>query len=110
MFKRIAIVAAVSAVLVNPWPLFADDAVDLEEMQKALNEQVMTKPFSVEEEAKINQYIEESTKNNRVPQEYTGTYWRPGYTCRDLRPFSYSEYRACRYYYHYYGRYYLVIP
>jgi len=38
--------------------------------------------------------------------EYQGTYWRPGYTCRDLLRHNWTQYRNCRYYYRYYGRYY----
>lgn len=75
-------------------------------MQQQLNDQVMSKPFSVVDEAKVKAYIEDAQKRKIVPQPYTGTYWRPGYTCYDLRPYSYQEYLSCRYYYSYYGHYY----
>ena len=76
------------------------------ELQEQLNQEVLSKPFSVEEQAKLEAYLQDALKRKIVPGEYTGTHWRRGYTCRDLRPYSYYEYRDCMYYYRYYGRYY----
>jgi hypothetical protein len=79
---------------------------DMQQMQKQLNNEVLSKPFSVANEAQVKAYIEGAQKRGEVPQPYTGKHWRPGYTCIDLRPYSYQEYLACRYYYTYYGHYY----
>jgi hypothetical protein len=79
---------------------------EMKKMQEHLNDQVLSKPFSVADEAKVKAYIEDAKKRGEVPQPYTGKYWKPGYTCYDLRPYSYREYLSCRYYYSYYGHYY----
>jgi hypothetical protein len=79
---------------------------DMKKMQEQLNNQVLSKPFSVADEAQVKSYIEDAQRRGEVPQPYTGKYWRPGYTCVDLRPYSYREYLACRYYHSYHGRYY----
>jgi hypothetical protein len=79
---------------------------EMKQMQKQLNNQVISKPFSVADEAQVKAYIESAQKRGEVPQPYTGKYWRPGYTCVDLRPYSYQEYLSCRHYYFYYGHYY----
>ena len=75
-------------------------------MQKQLNAEVMNKEFLAEEPEKVDAYIKDAMKKNLKPQEYTGKHWREGYTCRDLLRYSWEEYRNCRYYHHYYGRYY----
>jgi hypothetical protein len=79
---------------------------DMKKMQEQLNDQVLSKPFGVADEAQVKAYIEGAQWRGEVPQAYKGKNWRPGYTCVDLRPYSYQEYLACRYYYSYYGRYY----
>jgi hypothetical protein len=79
---------------------------DMQQMQKQLNNEVMSKPFSVADEAQVKAYIEGAQKRGEVPQPYHGEHWRPGYTCIDLRPYSSREYLSCRYYYYYYGHYY----
>jgi hypothetical protein len=71
---------------------------EMKKMQEHLNNQVLSQPFSVADEAQVKAYIEDAP--------YTGKHWRPGYTCYDLRPYSYREYLGCRHYYFYYGRYY----
>ncbi|HHJ13756.1 MAG TPA: hypothetical protein ENJ79_05170 [Gammaproteobacteria bacterium] len=75
-------------------------------MQRQLNAETMSKPFLAEQPEKVDAYIKEAMKKNLKPSEYTGKHWRPGYTCRDLLRYSWREYRDCRYYYSYYGRYY----
>lgn len=87
---------------------WADDQKDhtRQEMQKTLNQQVISQPFSVADEEKVKAYIEDATKRGVAPSAQPGPHWRPGYTCRDLIPYSWQEYRNCRYYYWYYGRYY----
>jgi hypothetical protein len=79
---------------------------EMKKMQDRLNNQVLSQPFSVADEAQVKAYIEGAQRRGEVPQPYKGKYWRPGYTCVDLRPYSYREYLSCRYYYSYYGRYY----
>jgi hypothetical protein len=79
---------------------------EMKKMQEQLNDQVLSKPFDVADEAKVKSYIEGAKRRGEVPQPYTGKHWRPGYTCYDLRPYSYREYLACRYYRSYYGHYY----
>ena len=84
----------------------AEMSDDMKKMQEQLNNQVLSKPFSVADEAQVKSYIDDAQRRGEVPQAYKGKHWRPGYTCVDLRPYSYREYLACRYYYSYYGRYY----
>jgi hypothetical protein len=81
---------------------------EMKQMQEQLNKEVLSKPFSVADEAKVKAYIEGAQRRGEVPLPYTGKHWRPGYTCYDLRPYSYREYLACRYYHAYYGRYYPI--
>jgi hypothetical protein len=78
---------------------------EMKKMQEHLNNQVLSKPFSVADEAQVKAYIEDAQRRGEVPQPYTGKHWRPGYTCYDLRPYSYREYLACRHYYFYSGCY-----
>lgn len=84
----------------------ASEEDDMAEMQKQLNSEVMSKEFLAEEPKKVDAYIKEAMKKNLKPPEYTGTHWRSGYTCHDLLRYSWYEYRNCRYYHRYYGRYY----
>jgi hypothetical protein len=84
----------------------AEMSNDMKKMQEQLNNQVLSKPFSVADEAQVKSYIEDAQRRGEVPTAYKGKHWRPGYTCVDLRPYSYREYLACRYYYSYYGHYY----
>lgn len=101
---RINIVRALSSALwfMIPYVTWADNMSDL---QKQLNAQVMQKPFSVENEANLNAYIEEATKRGTPPKSQPSKYWRQGYTCADLRRYSWADYRDCSYYYHYHGYY-----
>jgi hypothetical protein len=101
--KRILLQCLLMAVLVaNHAVVTADQASDT---QKMLNDQVLAKPFSVEDEAKLNSYIEEATKRGTPPKSQPSKYWRQGYTCNDLRRYSWNDYRDCSYYHHYYGYY-----
>lgn len=79
---------------------------ELAEMQKQLNSQVMSMPFLAERPEVVDAYIKKAMKKNLTPPPYTGRYWRRGYTCRNLLRHSWVEYRNCRYYYRYHGRYY----
>ncbi len=78
---------------------------DMAEMQKQLNAEVMQKPFSVEDSAKIDAYVKESMKKDLKPRQTPPPHWVPGYTCMNLWRYSYYEYRDCVYYYRVYGRY-----
>lgn len=82
--------------------VFAESAEDI---QRRLNEEVLQKPFNVETEANLNAYIEEATKRGTPPKSEPSRYWRRGYTCADLRRYSWTDYRDCTYYYRYYGYY-----
>lgn len=80
----------------------AEKSVDL---QKQFNEQVMKQPFSVENDANLNAYIEDATRRGIPPRSQPSKHWRQGYTCADLRRYSWTDYRDCSYYYQYYGYY-----
>ena len=84
----------------------SDEDEELARMQAELNKEVMSRPFLAEKPEEVNAYIESMLKKNVKPPEYSGTHWRPGYTCRDLLRYNWREYRNCRYYYRYHGRYY----
>ena len=84
----------------------ASDEDDMAEMQRQLNAETLSKPFLAEQPEKVDAYIKEAMKKNLKPPEYTGNHWRPGYTCHDMLRYSWREYRNCRYYHSYYGRYY----
>jgi hypothetical protein len=86
----------------------ADTAQDEEvaRMQRQLNQDVMEKPFFAEDPQKVEAYIKEASKNHIKPLEYSGPHWQAGYTCHDMLRYAWVEYRNCRYYHHYYGRYY----
>jgi hypothetical protein len=80
-------------------------AENISDLQKQLNDEVMQKSFSVENEANLNAYIEEATRKGQPPRTEPSKYWRKGYTCADLRRYSWTDYRDCSYYHHYYGYY-----
>lgn len=79
---------------------------ELAKMQAQLNQEVMSKPFLAEKPEEVDAYIKSMLEKNVKPSEYNGQNWKPGYTCRDLLRYNWTEYRNCRYYYRYYGRYY----
>ncbi len=79
---------------------------DLGAMQRQLNAEVMEKPFSVEDEAKIDAYVKEAMAKDLKPEvNKAPSYWRPGYTCRDIYGHGWRTYRNCRYYRRYHGHY-----
>ena len=57
---------------------------ELAKMQAQLNAEVMSKPFLAERPKEVDAYIKSMLEKNVKPPEYQGTYWRKGYTCRDL--------------------------
>ena len=84
----------------------AQTEAELAAMQKQLNAQVMEKPFSVEDEAKIDAYIKSSMEKDLKPEVTKApSYWKPGYTCADIYSYGWNSYRNCRYYHRYYGTY-----
>ena len=99
-------VAALSHVLALPGSWADDKKQTLQEMQKSLNQEVITQPFSVAEEEKVKAYIADATKRGMAPAAQPGPNWRSGYTCQDLVRYSWNEYQECRYHHWYYGRYY----
>jgi hypothetical protein len=103
---RIRTILLTGSLLCLLQPAMASEEDDMAEMQKQLNAEVLEKPFLAEQPEKVEAYINEAMKKNLKPPEYTGTYWRRGYTCHDLLRYSWREYRDCRYYYRYHGHYY----
>jgi hypothetical protein len=92
--------------LASSFAVMADDKDEMAKMQKKYNTDVMEKDFFAEQPEKVEAYIKEAMEKDLKPEEYTGIYWRGGYTCRDLLRYSWREYRDCRYYHRYHGRYY----
>lgn len=90
----------------TPTALAETQEEEMARIQRQLNQEVMSQPFLAEQPEKVQAYIDQASKAGVVPPEYQGRYWRPGYTCRDLLRYNWTEYRNCRYYYHYHGRYY----
>jgi hypothetical protein len=80
-------------------------AESMEEMQRRLNEQVMQKPFSVEDQSRIDAYMKDAMKKNLEPVKTPPKYWQPGYTCASIRGYGWRVYSDCAYHYRYYGRY-----
>ncbi|WP_232784209.1 hypothetical protein [Moritella sp. Urea-trap-13] len=74
--------------------------------QAQMNSEVLSKPFLAEKPKEVDAYIKSMLEKNVTPPEYHGAYWRPGYTCHDLLRYNWTQYRNCKYYYRYYGRYY----
>ena len=101
-----AFITLSTLTLIFTQPLFANEEDEMAAMQRKLNAEVMEQPFLAEEPEKVNAYIKDALKKKLVPPPYSGTYWRPGYTCRNLLRYSWKEYRNCKYYHRYYGRYY----
>lgn len=84
----------------------ADEAADMAAYQAQLNAQVMEKPFSVEDEAKIDAFVKSAMEKDLKPDvSAKPATWRPGYTCANIYGVSWAAYRNCRYYHRYYGRY-----
>jgi hypothetical protein len=100
---------ALAAALI-PLAAFAGESADKarEDMQRALNEQVMATPFNPGDIRKAQAWAEEAKKQNVAPVAQPPSYWQPGWTCGHLTGYAgyyYGDYRNCIYYHHYYGRY-----
>jgi len=83
----------------------ADDEEDLAAMQRALNKEIMERPFDPGDQAEVDQFVEDALRKNEIPKEYTGKDWKRGYTCNNLK-YSLSRFRNCLHYFRHYGRYY----
>tara|TARA_R110002126_G_scaffold12196_15_gene53192 strand:- start:4415 stop:4771 length:357 start_codon:yes stop_codon:yes gene_type:complete len=102
-FLALASLSALLAFSVQAEPTEDDE---LARAQAQMNAEVLSKPFLAEKPEEVDKYIKTMLEQNIKPEEYQGTYWRRGYTCRDLLRYNWTEYRNCRYYYRYHGRYY----
>jgi hypothetical protein len=80
-------------------------ADELAERPVPSSEQDLTYTNDKESEANLNAYIEEATKSGTQPKAQPSKYWRKGYTCNDLKRYSWVDYRDCSYFYRYYGYY-----
>ncbi len=78
----------------------------LAKAQAQMNAEVLSKPFLAERPKEVDSYIKSMLEKKVKPPEYSGNYWRSGYTCRDLLRHNWTQYRNCKYYYRYHGRYY----
>lgn len=84
----------------------ASEEDEMASMQRRLNAEVMEKPFSVEDEKKIDAYIKDAMKKDlKPPVTKAPNFWKPGYTCASIYHHGWNHYRSCRYYRRYYGRY-----
>lgn len=99
---------AAASLITLTCSVFAQESEEeeLARMQAQLNANVLSKPFLAEKPKEVDAYIKSMIEKKIKPEPYKGTYWRPGYTCRDLLRYNWTQYRNCRYYYQYYGRYY----
>jgi hypothetical protein len=89
--------------------VMADDADKArEEMQRKLNESVMSSPFNAGDIKKAQAWAEDAKKQGVAPVPQAPSYWRPGWSCSNLTAYAYynyMDYRNCVYHHYYYGRY-----
>ena len=103
LYSMIAIFAFAFSI---PSLSLADEEAELARMQAQLNAEVMEKPFSVEDEQKINQYIKNAMAKDLKPEVTTAPKgWKRGWTCANVYSYGWNTYRNCRYYRRYYGYY-----
>lgn len=57
------------------------------------------------EEDRVKAYIEQQKAAGIAPKSGSPN-WKPGFTCNDLKQFSFAEYQECRYFYAVHGRFY----
>ena len=60
---------------------------------------------TADDEKKVQAYIAKQKAANIPPKEANAR-WKAGYTCNDLKQYSFAEYQECRYYYSVHGRFY----
>jgi len=85
--------------------VLASEEEDLEAMQRALNKEMLDRPFNPGDQAAVGKYVEDALRKNEIPKEYTCKDWKRGYTCNNLMGSLY-RYRNCLHCYRHYGRYY----
>jgi hypothetical protein len=88
--------------------LAGDNDKAREDMQRQLNQQVMSAPFNAGDIKKAEEYSENAKKEGVVPAAQGPAYWAPGWTCANIaayRYYAYGDYQNCVYYHYYYGRY-----
>jgi hypothetical protein len=102
MMKKIYIILGLSMIFCT---VHAEQSTDMEALQRQLNAQTMNKSFQVESDAKLEAELQAALKKGMPPVTTPSKYWRNGYTCADIRSYSWRDYRNCRYHYRYYGRY-----
>ncbi len=99
----ISVFATLTAVSTQ---LQAQTDEELRAMQQSLNKEVMEKPFSVEDEAKIDAFIKSAMAKDLKPETTQAPKgWKPGFTCADIYSYGWNSYRNCRHYRSYYGQY-----
>ena len=86
-------------------PAWGGEKEDMEAMQKALNQEVLDKPFYPGDKAAVDAYLDEVIKKGVKPVETKPKGWKQGFTCNNLM-YSFTAYRNCMHYYRYHGRYY----
>ena len=103
MFRKISYLLILLTLSSNA--AYAEDD-PVAEAQRKMNQEVMEKPFMAAKPEEVDAYIKKAMEKGIKPKEYKGTHWKKGYTCHDLLRYSWSQYRNCKYYYRYHGRYY----
>jgi hypothetical protein len=101
----IIVITCLQATIAVQLAIAAEDDA-LARVQAQMNSEVLSKPFLAEKPEEVDAYIKSMLEKKVKPPEYKGSYWRPGYTCRDLLRYNWTQYRNCKYYYRYHGRYY----
>lgn len=106
--NNITLTSFICLLIALTLPVLADESEDdaLAKAQAQMNAEVLSKPFLAEKPKEVDAYIKSMLEKKAVPSEYQGSYWRTGYTCRDLLRYNWQQYRNCRYYHRYHGRYY----
>jgi sensor histidine kinase regulating citrate/malate metabolism len=56
------------------WANGGELSEEMQRLQKQLNHEVMSKPFSVADEARVKSYIQDAQKRGEVPQPYRRQY------------------------------------
>ena len=125
--KRTIVSAAIVAGLSFAPAAFAGDVEDMAEMQRQLNKEVMGKPFSAGDVAKVDAEVADAMKRYIKPPERPPSMWgsgvlgagilgsailgsailgwRPGYTCAPAYNFGWRGYGGCGYDYRYHRPY-----
>ncbi len=106
-FQSILVAIGLTSIAFSSYALQnSSEDEELARMQAQLNGEVMSRPFLAEKPKEVDAYIKSMLEKKAKPPEYVGSHWRTGYTCRDLLRYNWTQYRNCRYYRRYHGRYY----